>query len=48
MSWATQMILWFFGFGIFIYLVWLVLFGWYKLGCWIIRKLEIKTKSLGG
>ena len=40
MNWTpyTNMILWTLGFGIFMYLVARVLFGWYNLGCWLYNK----------
>ena len=40
MNWTpyANMILWTLGFGVFMYLVARVLFGWYNLGCWLTHK----------
>ncbi len=43
MTWAIQMILWTIGFGVFVYLVTRVLFGWYNLGCYLIPLTEIAS-----
>ena len=38
MTWTTYMIMGTLVLGIFIYLITRILFGWYNMCCWIVRK----------